>query len=210
MTRRAGAGPGLLLVLLGIWVGLIPFVGPYFNYQMQTTDTWHWTHEHLWLSVLPGAALLLGGLLLAGGRRASAGFGGVLAFAGGLWLVIGPTFAMLWQGGTIGGGPAFGSTGTRVAEWLGFYYAAGALGILLAGYAMGYLAALPYAIDRAITAAPAATAPAAAAPAGTRTGAQETATTRDGAVDGDGAANGDGVTQQPRRRRFLRRPLTRA
>src|SRR6059058_4948252 len=108
MTRRAGAAPGLLLVLLGVWVGLIPFVGPYFNFQMQTTDTWHWTNDHLWFSVLPGAALFLGGLLLMGGRRGSAGLGGLLALAGGVWLVIGPTFGMLWKSGTIGGGPAFG------------------------------------------------------------------------------------------------------
>jgi hypothetical protein len=206
MTRRAAGAPGLLLVLLGLWAGLIPFVGPYFNYQMQTTDTWHWTNDHLWLSVLPGAALLIGGLLLAAGRRGAAGLGGLFGFAGGLWLVIGPTFAMLWKHGAAGGGPAFGGNGTRVAEWLGFYYGAGALGILLAAYAMGYLAALPYAIKQTVDAAPAATATT-AAPATTARPAPP-ATAAPARADSDG----DGVPDSGRRRgrRFLRRPLTRA
>src|SRR5437870_4240003 len=107
VTRR-GAGPtGTLLILLAVWVGLIPFVGPYINYQMQTTDSWNMTSDHFWLSVVPAAALFAGGWVLARSfSRSAAGFGALLAFCGGLWLVIGPTFASLWNGGAIGGGPA--------------------------------------------------------------------------------------------------------
>src|SRR5436190_14885609 len=107
LITRGTAGTGFVLVLLGIWAGLIPFVGPYFNYQMQTTDTWHMTSDHFWLSVLPGAAIFVGGWLIGRGfTRGTAGFGGLLAFCGGLWLIIGPTFAALWKSGVVGGGPA--------------------------------------------------------------------------------------------------------
>lgn len=160
VTRRGVGGTGALLMLLGIWAGLIPFVGPYFNYQMQTTRAWDMTNDHFWLSVIPGAAIFVGGWLLSRAfRSGTASIGGLLAFAGSFWLVIGPHFAQLWKtGGAVGGGPAFGGTGVQVGEWLGFFYAAGALGILLSAYAMGYFAALPHAFGRArtvTTAAPA-------------------------------------------------------
>ena len=150
-------------MLLGIWVGFIPFVGPYFNYQMQTTKTWDMTNDHFWLSVLPAIAIFVGGWMIARAfRSGTASLGGLLAFAGSFWLVIGPHFAQLWKNGQIGGGPAFGGTGVQVGEWLGFFYAAGALGILLSAYAMGYFAALPHLFGRnravATTAAPATTA----------------------------------------------------
>src|SRR5437773_12259078 len=111
LTRRGVGATGFLLVLVGIWAGLIPFVGPYINYQMQTTDAWHMTRDHLWLSVVPAAAIFVGGWLIARGfSRGTAGFGGLLGFCGGFWLVIGPTFAALWKDGAIGGGPAIGGT----------------------------------------------------------------------------------------------------
>src|SRR5881397_249219 len=122
IPRRRGAATGFLLVLLGLWGGLIQFVGPYFNYQIGTTSTWDWSIDRLWLSVLPGAAAALGGLImLYSTRRSTASFGGLLALAGGLWLVGGPTVSMLWNGGTTAAGAAIGDNGTRVAEWLGFY-----------------------------------------------------------------------------------------
>lgn len=151
VTRR-GLGPtGALLMALGIWAGFIPFVGPYFNYQMQTTQPWDMTSDHFWLSILPAIAIFVGGWLIARAfRSGTASLGGLLAFAGSFWLVIGPHFAQLWKaGGQVGGGPAFGGTGVQVGEWLGFFYAAGALGILLSAYAMGYFAALPHAFGRA-------------------------------------------------------------
>jgi hypothetical protein len=131
-------------VLLGLWGGLIPFVGPYFNYQIGTSSTWDWSIDRLWLSVLPGAAAVLGGLImLYSTRRSTASFGGLLALAGGLWLIVGPSVSMLWNGGTQATGAAFGDNGTRVLEWIGFYYGTGALITLFASYGLGFLAALP-------------------------------------------------------------------
>jgi hypothetical protein len=208
LARRGVAPAGALLALLGIWAGLIPFVGPYFDYAMGTTSTWEMTNDHFWLSVLPGAALLVGGLLVARGfARGTAGFGALLAFCAGLWLVIGPTFASLWKDGAIGGGPAFGSTGVRVAEWLGFYYGAGALGLLLSGYALGHLASAGLFTRRYARAATAGPATAVGGPATRDDGAREPVGTRRATGDPEvDAATGAG---EPRRGRFLRRTRTR-
>jgi hypothetical protein len=144
IPRRRGAATGFLLVLLGLWGGLIPFVGPYFNYQIGTSSTWDWSIDRLWLSVLPGAAAVLGGLImLYSTRRSTASFGGLLALSGGLWFIVGPSVSILWNGGTQATGPAFGDDGTRVLEWIGFYYGTGALITLFASYGLGFLAALP-------------------------------------------------------------------
>src|SRR5687768_14523724 len=99
MTRRIprtkGALTGLAIIALGLWAGLIAFVGPYFDYQIGTTDTWDWSSNRLVLEVLPAAAAVLGGLLVLGAAtRVSASTGGWLALAAGIWLVIGPTMSM--------------------------------------------------------------------------------------------------------------------
>jgi hypothetical protein len=134
----------VFLVLLGLWGALIPFVGPYFDYQIGTTSTWDWSIDRFWLSVLPGAAAVLGGLImLYSTRRSTASFGGLLALAGGLWFVVGPSVSMLWNDGAQATGAAFGDNGTRVLEWIGFYYGTGALITMFAAYGLGFLAALP-------------------------------------------------------------------
>ena len=47
MPRSRGAASGLLIVLLGIWGGLIPFVGPSFDYSFTPDASWHWTTGRL-------------------------------------------------------------------------------------------------------------------------------------------------------------------
>jgi hypothetical protein len=144
IPRRRGAATGFLLVVLGLWGALIPFVGPYFNYQIGTTSTWDWSMDRLWLSVLPGAAAVLGGMImLYSTRRSTASFGGLLALSGGLWFIVGPSVSMLWNDGVQATGAAIGDNGTRVLEWIGFYYGTGALITLFSAYGLGFLAALP-------------------------------------------------------------------
>ena len=144
IPRRRGATTGFLILLLGLWGALIPFVGPYFDYQIGTTSTWDWSIDRLWLSVLPGAAAVLGGLImLFSTRRSTASAGGLLALAGGLWFLVGPSVSMLWNDGTPATGEAIGDVGTRVLEWIGFYYGTGGLITLFAAYGLGFLAALP-------------------------------------------------------------------
>ena len=194
IPRRRGALTGVLLVALGAFAALIPFVGPYFDYQIGTTSTWDWSMDRFWLSVVPGAAAALGGLImLYSTRRSTASFGGLLALAGGLWLVAGPTFSMLWNDGSPATGAAIGDNGTRVLEWLGFFYGTGALVTLFASYGLGFLAALPV-TGEAIR--PAAAGPRRPVPAEeTAGGATATAPAASGRENG-------ATTRRPRRRGF--------
>lgn len=140
MQRSRGATIGFLLVLLGIWGAIIPFIGPYFGYTFGVTTPWFFTYDRLWLSVLPGIAVLLGGLILGpSANRASGGFGAWLALLGGIWFVVGPVISQLWQAGGLGapiGTPA-GSRELQVLEQLGYFYGLGAVITALAGIALG-------------------------------------------------------------------------
>ncbi len=49
MPRSRGATSGFLLVLLGIWGALIPFVGPYFDFAFTPDQSWVWTTARGWL-----------------------------------------------------------------------------------------------------------------------------------------------------------------
>lgn len=168
MPRSRGAMSGFLLILLGIWGALIPFVGPYFNFAFTPDQEWTWTTARGWLEVLPGAVTAVGGLLLLVSRnRATAMLGGWLAVAGGAWFVIGRALA-----GPLG----IGSVGTPVAAaetkrvWLEltYFYGLGALIVFLGALALGRLSIrsvrdIEWA-ERPATAPAAAAAPVAAEP----------------------------------------------
>jgi hypothetical protein len=59
MRRSRGAFSGFLLMLLGLWGALIPFVGPYFHYAYTPDKAWTYNTGRLWLELLPGAAVFL-------------------------------------------------------------------------------------------------------------------------------------------------------
>ena len=108
MRRSRGAASGFLLVLLGAWGALIPFIGPYFHYAYTPDAAWTYTTARLWLEILPGAAVFLGGILLmiATGRHVAL-FGAMLAAAAGAWFTLGTTLSPLWNNHvTLGGSPA--------------------------------------------------------------------------------------------------------
>lgn len=152
IPRTKGALSGLLILLLGLWGGLIPFVGPYFNYAMHANQTWQWFGDRFWLEVLPAICAVAGGLILMGGMtRISTSFGALVALAGGLWFIIGPSVSMLWNHGVIAAGPAIGAHNiTRTLEWIGFFYGTGALITLFSAYALGFMAALPIVDERVV------------------------------------------------------------
>jgi hypothetical protein len=137
---------------LGVWAGLIAFVGPYFNYAMHSDQTWQWFADRGWLQVLPAAATVIGGfMLMSGATRARNSLGAMIALAGGLWFLIGPTVSMLWNHGSITVGPPIGAHNiTHVLEWLGFFYGVGALITLFSAYALGFMAALPIVDERIV------------------------------------------------------------
>lgn len=139
MRRSRGAASGLLLVLLGLWGALIPFIGPYFDFAFTPDQPWVWTSARGWLEVLPGAVTALGGLLLlVSGNRATAHFGAWLAVLGGAWFVIGRALA-----GPLGigdaGMPIAVTDAKRVSLELAYFSGLGALIVLLGAMAVGRL-----------------------------------------------------------------------
>jgi hypothetical protein len=130
---------GALLVLLGIWGGLVPFLGPQFGYAYTPDTTWTWTWGRFWLEVLPAAAAVLGGLGVATATHRMVGLAsGWLAAAGGAWFIVGPTLSMLWSGGTTQAGtPAAATTLGRAVQEIGFFYGLGAVILFLAALAIG-------------------------------------------------------------------------
>src|SRR5580693_10651770 len=127
MRRSRGVVSGFVLSLLGLWGGLIAFVGPYFHYAYTPDIAWTYTSARLWLEILPGAAVFLGGILLmiATGRHIAL-FGAVLAAAAGAWFVLGTTLSPLWNNHvTLGGSPASTTVFMRTMEQIGFFSALG-------------------------------------------------------------------------------------
>lgn len=145
MRRSRGAFTGFLLLLLGAWGGLIAFIGPYFHYAYTPDTTWTYTTDRLWLEILPGAAVFLGGLLLLlTASRALAMFGALLAAAAGAWFALGITLSPLWNHNVPLGGTPVGATVTmRVVEQIGFFTGLGVVIVFLAGIAFGRLLTLP-------------------------------------------------------------------
>jgi hypothetical protein len=139
MRRSRGAFSGFLLILLGLWGALIPFIGPYFHYAYTPDKAWTYNTGRLWLELLPGAAVFLGGffLMIATGRH-TALFGGLLAAAAGAWFTLGTTLSPLWNNHvTMGGSPAASTVYMRTMEELGFFFALGVVTVFVAAIAIG-------------------------------------------------------------------------
>ncbi|OBI21878.1 hypothetical protein A5712_14060 [Mycobacterium sp. E2327] len=133
MPRSRGAISGLILVLLGAWGALIPFVGPHFNFAYTPDRDWAWTTARGWLEVLPGAATVVGGLLLiVAGNRIAAMLGGWLAVLSGAWFVVGGQIAPLLGIGSAGD-PIAATERKRAALEVSYFSGLGALIIFVGG-----------------------------------------------------------------------------
>jgi len=139
MPRSRGAASGFLLILLGAWGALIPFAGPYFDFAFTPDQEWTWTSARGWLEVLPGAATVVGGLLLLSSRnRATAMLGGWLTVFAGAWFVIGRALAGPLGIGDVGTPVAVTEEKRTVLE-LAYFYGLGSLIIFLGAVALGRL-----------------------------------------------------------------------
>jgi hypothetical protein len=151
VPRTRGVASGFLLVLLGAWGAVIPFIGPYFHFAYTPDTAWTYTVGRLWLEIIPGVATVIGGLiLLASAVRPVAMAGACLAAAAGAWFALGALIAPVWTGyGTVGPNaiPAALYPGTptggplhMVAERLSFFTGLGLVIVALAAVAFGRLA----------------------------------------------------------------------
>ena len=150
VPRTRGVASGVLLVLLGCWGALAPFVGPYFHFAYTPDTAWTFTAGRFWLEILPGIATVIGGLvLLVSAFRPAAMVGAILAAAAGTWFALGSLIAPLWTGygpvgpyaipaalypGTPVGGPIH-----IVAERLAFFTGLGLVIVAISSVAFGRL-----------------------------------------------------------------------
>ena len=145
MRRSRGMLSGFVLALLGIWGALVPFVGPYFHYAYTPDIAWTYTTARLWLEILPGAAVFLGGVLLiiSAGRHIAL-FGALLAAAAGAWFTLGTVFSPLWNYNVpLGGSPASLTVVMKIAEQVGFFTGLGVVVVFIAAAAFGRILSLP-------------------------------------------------------------------
>lgn len=139
IPRSRGAVSGLLIVALGVWGALVPFIGPFFDFAFSPDRPWAWTAGRGWLQVLPGLVAVVGGLLMFASRnRATAMLGSWMAVAAGAWFVVGRTVAgVLGLGET--GEPVAVSEAQRVWLELSYFSGLGVLIVFLAALAGGRL-----------------------------------------------------------------------
>lgn len=139
VPRTRGAASGVLLVLLGAWGALVPFIGPHFGYAYTPNATWTMTAGRLWLEVVPGAVAVIGGLILIGSTSRALGlWAGWLTAVAGAWFALGPVVSRLWGSGQPQpGSPVGGSTVSAVVEEIGFFTGLGVVIVFLAATALG-------------------------------------------------------------------------
>lgn len=154
IPRSRGAICGVLLILLGLWGGLAPFVGPYFHFGVTPDKAWAYNSGRLYYSIVPGAAALLGGIIVLLTRNRAVGIaGGLLAALGGIWFGLGEGFVVdvlkktsiviggpIRAGSTAGGGfgPAVSPVPIRVyLEQITLFGGLGLLIVLIGAVAIG-------------------------------------------------------------------------
>ena len=144
VPRSRGALSGALLVLLGLWGGLVAFVGPYFHFAYTPGTAWTYTSGRLWLEILPGIATVLGGLILLASRvRPVAMFGAWLAAVSGAWFAVGRVLSPAWNAhGTVALGTPLGGTLHRALVELTYFTGLGVIIVFLAALSIGRLSVI--------------------------------------------------------------------
>ncbi|MHB1592657.1 MAG: hypothetical protein ACYCO9_03245 [Streptosporangiaceae bacterium] len=151
MRRTTGLVSGLLLVLLGAWAGLAPFIAPYGGFGITPATPWHFDAGRLYFSVLPGAVVLIAGLIVAAGRlRPLAAGSALVAAIGGIWLGYGVVltralFPFRVAAAMLAHGTAIGATPARALLSAGaLYYAPATLIVFAAALAVGRISVIAH------------------------------------------------------------------
>lgn len=136
---------GVLLLLLGAWVFLVPLVGPYFGYGFFTSSTWTFLGVHWELLLGPGIALFVAGLFMLMPDSASGTVGALLALVTGVWLLIGPSLYPIW--GTSVAPVVPHAQWMQSLLWVGYFYGTGAIAVYLGGMLHGMLSRRPVVVE---------------------------------------------------------------
>jgi hypothetical protein len=135
---------GALILLVGAWGGIVPFVGPLFGFSGDGSRSWTWNLPHALLSLAPGAVAVAAGILvmLAGGRlfRPGLKLGGLLAALCGAWFVVGPVAWPVLEHARVF---VTASPQRELAYWIGYSLGPGTLLAALGAFVLGRPAARP-------------------------------------------------------------------
>ena len=106
-------------MLVSAWGGIVPYVGPLFDYSGDGSGSWHWNLAHAVLALAPGIlGVLLGVFVIAESRGIVVGKGrltlatvGTLLMICGAWFAVGP---LAWPVLSNGSGYFVAATHLRV------------------------------------------------------------------------------------------------
>lgn len=139
IPRSRGALVGALLVLLGSWGALVPFLGQQLGLGYASAGPWEWTAARGWLQVLPGLVTIAGGVILMMSRnRFTAVLGAWLGALAGVWFVVGRVVAAPLGIVHSGANPMTGSAEAMWVELVNFSGLGVAI-VLLAAAILGRL-----------------------------------------------------------------------
>jgi hypothetical protein len=148
-ARSRGTLCGLVLIVLGGWGGVAPFAGPSLGYGFTPDTAWTLNHGRLFLSAIPGAVVLVSGLIIAATRSRTIGwFFALIAALGGAWFIAGAELAKLLPGSIAGsittGSPIETGAHKIILTALAFYSGTGALIVFFAAVALGRFSIAAY------------------------------------------------------------------
>lgn len=131
---------GVLLVLVGIWGGLVPLIGPYLHFAYTPDKAWTVTTGRIWLEILPGVVAVVGGVMVAGSKlRPWAMLGASLGVISGAWFAFGNgAIRVMFKNPQTAGTPVGGSV-IRALEHFGFFTGVGTVLIAVGAVALGRL-----------------------------------------------------------------------
>ena len=144
---RLGLGTaGVVAVLVSAWGGIVPFVGPLFDYSGDGSGAWHWNLAHAVLALAPGIVGFLLGLfviaesrgIVVGRGRLSLAMAGTLLMICGAWFAVGP---LAWPVISNGSGYFMASTHLRVLAYeVGYSIGTGLILVVCGAFVDGWAA----------------------------------------------------------------------
>jgi hypothetical protein len=143
VRRSRGAFSGALLVLLGLWGGLAPLIGPLLHFAYTPDRAWAVTSGRIWFEFIPAAAVIVAGLMMLTSRfRPWAMLSASIAVIGGGWFALASVVARLWMRTPPAQGTPVGGPIIATLEQLAFFTGLGAVIICIAAAAFGRLSVI--------------------------------------------------------------------